>query len=110
MRAVFTTMSFSNVLDTNKYEDISREFLGTKAFLLFQLDKLVNSCTKYLVAFNQDPSCKATKRMFDEFHSTRKKNENQYIANFYKLANRLSSKALQLQIQVKGGNAQSAAS
>jgi len=35
VRAVFTTMSYSNVLDTNRYEDLSREFLGNEAYLLF---------------------------------------------------------------------------
>jgi len=32
VRAVYTTMSFSNILDTNKYEDLSREFLGNDAY------------------------------------------------------------------------------
>ena len=35
IKAIYTTMSYSNVLDTNKYEDLSREFLGNDAYLLF---------------------------------------------------------------------------
>ena len=44
-------MSGSNILDTNKYEDIARELLGNEAYLLFQVDKLVNHCSKQLSSF-----------------------------------------------------------
>jgi hypothetical protein len=37
-------MSQGNVLDANKYEDVARELLGAEAYLLFQMDKLVNNC------------------------------------------------------------------
>ena len=46
IKAILTVMSQSNVLDTNKYEDIARELLGNEAYLLFQADKLVNNCHK----------------------------------------------------------------
>lgn len=35
IKAVYTTMCFSNSLDTNKFEDLSRELLGNEAYLLF---------------------------------------------------------------------------
>ena len=35
IKAVLTVMSQSNVLDTNKYEDVARELLGNEAYLLF---------------------------------------------------------------------------
>lgn len=41
-------MTQGNVLDTNKYEDVARELLGNEAYLLFQVDKLVNNCVKHL--------------------------------------------------------------
>ena len=35
IKSILTTMNYSNVLDTNKYEDIARELLGNEAYLLF---------------------------------------------------------------------------
>ena len=42
-------MCYSNILDAHKYEDVARELLGNEAYLLFQVDKLVNHCTKHLI-------------------------------------------------------------
>ena len=44
--SIVTTMNSTNVLDTNKYEDLARELLGNEAYLLFQIDKLINNCIK----------------------------------------------------------------
>jgi hypothetical protein len=44
--SIVTTMNQTNVLDTNKYEDLARELLGNEAYLLFQIDKLINNCIK----------------------------------------------------------------
>ena len=44
IKSIVTVMNNSNILDTNKYEDIARELLGNEAYLLFQVDKLVNHC------------------------------------------------------------------
>jgi hypothetical protein len=51
----------SNVLDINKYEDVARELLGNEAYLLFQVDKIVNHCQKQLNLFVTDSSCKVSK-------------------------------------------------
>jgi len=51
IKSIVTVMSGSNILDTNKYEDIARELLGNEAYLLFQVDKLVNHCSKQLSSF-----------------------------------------------------------
>lgn len=47
-------------MDSNKYEDMARELLGNEAYLLFQVDKLVNNCTKQLNHFLMDKSCRVS--------------------------------------------------
>jgi len=47
-------MSQSNILDSQKYEDIARDLLGNEAYLLFQVDKLINYCQKQLALFKAD--------------------------------------------------------
>ena len=42
IKSILTVMSQSNIFDTNKYEDVARELLGNEAYLLFQVDRLVN--------------------------------------------------------------------
>jgi histone deacetylase complex regulatory component SIN3 len=83
IKAVYTTMCFSNSLDTNKYEDLSRELLGNEAYLLFQMDKIVNNCAKHLTQFNLDASCTISKKLFLRFEALEDKHESQYLANFY---------------------------
>jgi hypothetical protein len=49
IKAILTAITNSNILDTNKYEDVGRELLGNEAYLLFQVDKVVNNCVKHLI-------------------------------------------------------------
>lgn len=35
IKAILTAITNSNILDTNKYEDVGRELLGNEAYLLF---------------------------------------------------------------------------
>ena len=51
MKSILTASSSNSVLDTNKYEDVARELLGNEAYLLFQVDKLLNNCLKQLMVF-----------------------------------------------------------
>lgn len=74
-------------MDGGKYEDVARELLGSEAYLLFLVDKLVNHCTKHLTLFNGDKSCRASQRLFRAFEATEHKSESQYLANFYKVSN-----------------------
>ena len=60
VKAIYTAMCFGNILDAHKYEDVARELLGNEAYLLFQVDKLVNHCTKHLISFNIDNSCRVS--------------------------------------------------
>jgi len=93
VKAILTVMTQNSILDTNKYEDVARELLGNEAYLLFQVDKLVNNCQKQLISFTTDTSCQAAKNLFQEFSSTVNRNENQYLSSFYQLASSLSSKS-----------------
>ena len=68
-------MSQNNILDSQKYEDIARELLGNEAYLLFQVDKLINYCQKQLNLFTTDNSCKAAKNLYEQFSSGKMEDE-----------------------------------
>lgn len=82
IKSVYTTMYFSNQLDINKYEDLARELLGNEAYLLFQMDKVVNNCAKHLAQFYHDRSYTIAKNLFEAFEEMDVKNEEWYLANF----------------------------
>ena len=67
IKAILTTMTNGNIMDTNKYEDVARELLGNEAYLLFQVDKVVNNCVKHLIQFNADQSCIVSQDLFNDF-------------------------------------------
>lgn len=83
-------MTNSNVLDTNKYEDVARELLGNEAYLLFQVDKVVNNCVKHLIQFNADQCCIVSQDLFNDFQKQEIKTESKYLTNFYTQANKCS--------------------
>lgn len=95
IKAILTTMYQSNVLDTNKYEDVARELLGNEAYLLFQADRLVNHCTKHLAHLQTDASYKLSKKLYKQFEMSETKNESTYLANFYQAANICSQNTVQ---------------
>jgi histone deacetylase complex regulatory component SIN3 len=64
IKAVYTVISQSNNIDTTKYEDIARELLGNEAYLLFQVDRLVNQCTKHISLLQSDSSYKISKKLY----------------------------------------------
>tara|TARA_B110000285_G_C15009291_1_gene555559 strand:- start:225 stop:932 length:708 start_codon:yes stop_codon:yes gene_type:complete len=88
VKGIFTAMCApGGILDGGKYEDVARELLGSEAYLLFLVDKLVNHCTKHLTLFNGDESCRASQRLFKAFEANECKSESQYLANFYQISN-----------------------
>lgn len=87
VKAILTTMSHTNIMDINKYEDMARELLGNEAYLLFQVDKLVNNCTKQLNHFLVDHSCQVSQKLFLEFEDLPVKKESTYLINFFEVAN-----------------------
>ena len=91
VKAILTTMSHSNIVDINKYEDMARELLGNEAYLLFQVDKLVNNCTKQLNHFLTDHSCQVSQKLFLEFEELNIKKETTYLINFFEAANKCSN-------------------
>jgi histone deacetylase complex regulatory component SIN3 len=56
-------ISFSkNVVDSNKFEDFARVFLGTQSYLLVTIDKLITQVGKNVQALaNDDFSMKSFK-------------------------------------------------
>ena len=46
--------TLSNVLDSNKFEDLARILLGKNAFFLFHIDKLLGQALKQLQQMNND--------------------------------------------------------
>ena len=64
IKAILTAITNSNTLDSNKYEDVGRELLGNEAYLLFQVDKVVNNCVKHLIQFNADQSSNVSIKLF----------------------------------------------
>lgn len=90
IKAILTTMSHNNIMDANKYEDMARELLGNEAYLLFQVDKLANHCSKQLIHFQTDHGCKVSQKLFLEFEEHAVKKESQYLINFYEASNRSS--------------------
>jgi hypothetical protein len=90
IKAILTAITNSNILDTNKYEDVARELLGNEAYLLFQVDKVVNNCVKHLIQFNQDKSSIVSQDLFRDFEGQEIKSEQKYLANFMHHANKCS--------------------
>ena len=90
VKAILTTMSHTAIMDINKYEDMARELLGNEAYLLFQVDKLVNYCTKQLNHFLVDHSCRVSQQLFLDFEDLPVRTESTYLANFFEAANQCS--------------------
>ena len=61
-------------LDSAKYEDECRALMGTGAYMLFTLDKLVLQLVKQLAALATDDSCIKLQALYDYEHSSFAKN------------------------------------
>lgn len=73
----------SNLLDQSKFEDFSRILLGKNAFLLFQIDKLLNQALKQLQQMHNDNQCQKSFKLYRKFNSaTENWNESLYLANY----------------------------
>lgn len=106
VKAILTTMSHSSIVDISKYEDMARELLGNEAYLLFQVDKLVNNCTKQLNHFLMDHSCQVAQKLFLEFEELNVKKETTYLVNFFEAANKCTEQSA---YQAQGGKSSNVA-
>jgi len=61
---------------------VGRELLGNEAYLLFQVDKVVNNCVKHLIQFQNDQSSCVSQKLFSDFESQEIKCEAKYLASF----------------------------
>jgi histone deacetylase complex regulatory component SIN3 len=53
-------------MDASKFEDLARQLIGHNAFLLFQIDKIINQMMKQLLQLNADQNSKRAIKLYQE--------------------------------------------